>query len=924
MNAPIPEPNMQPARWRFGDIELDEFRLEIAQAGATIAVESKSLELLRVFVRHPGEVLTKDELLDAVWPGRVLSESVLARSISLLRRAIGDGEQSVIRTVHGYGYRFDAAVERLTPIKTQSAATLHLQPGDAPPLRPNWKLVERLGEGRNETWLVEHDKTRERRVFKFAGDGTGLSTLKREITLQRLLTESLGERAAVVPVLDWNLQEAPYFIETEWCPAGSLERWLAEHANVPLAVRSDLVAQAAEALAAAHGVGVLHKDVKPANLLVVVDGTGWPRLRLADFGSGVLIDDTRLQALSITRLGLTRDVGDGDSSGSLMYLAPEVIAGQPATLKSDVYALGVLLYQLIVGDLRRPLAPGWERDIADPLLREDIAAAAELDPARRFADAAQLAQRLRALDGRRLQHEIDRAERVRAEQTRRQLERWRAQRGWIAAAFATLAVGLAVSTWLYVDARRARDQAQRAELAAGAVNQFLIDDVLAASDPALSGRPDITVKELLQVAADKLGNRLQDLPLTEASIRRSLGDAMLGFGQFTSAERQYRLALQRFEGDEQRHPGLAAELHLQLGRALLDTEQFGESRQHVEHALVLAEAAPARRTALGAQVERARLIHMDNRPAEALAAIEALEPQVTAELPAHDPIQARLRRYHADLLCDSNRFEACLDANREAVAINERLHPPLHPDVFLSRRSMISAMVKSGQSDQAYALIPPLLADATRALGADHRLTMTIEQYLGIALQARGDFPGAERVLNHVYSEQKRLLGGQHTDTLNTQMALAYLFSARGRIEEALSYYREATEGFISRFGERDSEALVGLHNMARMLQLLERWQEALEIQQRRGAPAARCGNRRIRASARRQSGVSGANPPLARGPRLAPLAAAAHRLRRHTRQRLFAGIARSATSAKPWRAASASTASASRMPICAPRAFSH
>jgi len=834
MNAPIPEPNLQPARWRFGAVELDEFRLEIVLAGETVAVESKSLELLRVFVRHPGEVLTKDELLETVWPGRVLSESVLARSVSLLRRAIGDSEQRVIRTVHGYGYRFDATVERLTPVKTQSLATLHLEAGSTPPLRPNWKLVERLGEGRNETWLVEHDKTREQRVFKFAGDSTGLSTLKREITLQRLLMESLGERAAVVPVLDWNLQEAPYFIETEWCPAGSLERWMSEHPDVPLSTRLELVAQAAEVVAAAHGVGVLHKDIKPANLLIVLDAAGRPGVRLADFGSGVLIDDTRLQALSITRLGLTRDMQGSDSSGSLMYLAPEVIAGQPATLKSDVYALGVLLYQLIVGDLRRPLAPGWERHVDDPLLREDIAAAAELDPARRLSDAAQLAQRLRALDRRRLMLEHEHAEQARAEAVQRQIDRWRAQRGWIATAFAALILGLALSTWLYIDARQARDQAQRAEAAAGAVNRFLLNDVLAATDPELSGRPDITVRELLQVAADSLGDRLRGQPLIEASIRRSLGNAMLGFGQWAAAEAQFRRGLALLEGRSTQQPALVADLHLQISRSLLDTEEFVASREEAELARAIADRAQLRPLSLAAQVELARLMHMDNRPDDAMAAIEALAPIIKAELPANDPVQARLRRYHADLFCDTSRMQECLAANREAVAVNVRLHPPLHPEVFMARKAMAGALFQAGQLDEARAELEPLLADALRAFGPDHRLALNIEHTIGTLMQYSGDNAGAMQLYERVYERQRRALGDQHTDALTTLSSIAYLQSALGRHDKALAIYREVLAAQTAKFGQRDSQVVVAMHNVARMQQELGNWEEAAQTQ--RGA----------------------------------------------------------------------------------------
>jgi len=81
-----------------------------------------------------------------------------------------------------------------------------------------------------------------------------------------------------------------------------------------------------------------------------------------------------------------------------MYLAPEVLSGQFPKASADIYSLGVMLYQVIVGDFRKPLAPGWEAGIDDPLLREDIADAACGDPARRLKTAAELAERLTNLD----------------------------------------------------------------------------------------------------------------------------------------------------------------------------------------------------------------------------------------------------------------------------------------------------------------------------------------------------------------------------------------------------------------------------------------------------------------------------------------------------------------------------------------------
>ena len=832
MTSPAPpSPNLQPARWRFGDSELDEFRLEILHLGEVVPLEAKALELLRQFVRHPGEVLTKDELMEAVWPGRVLSESVLARAVSLLRKALADSSQTLIRTVHGYGYRFDAAVERLTPIKTQSAPTLHLQAGQKPPLRPNWQLVERLGEGRNETWLAVHDKTRERRVFKFAGDSIGLSTLKREITLQRLLIESLGDQAAVVAVLDWNLQEAPYFIETEWCSGGSLERWLGANAHAPVETRIDLVAQAAEALAAAHAVGVLHKDVKPQNLLIV-EQAGEPRVRLADFGSGLLIDDTRLQSLSITRLGLTRRDDEASSgSGSLLYLAPEVVAGQPATLKSDVYALGVLLFQLIVGDLRRPLAPGWERDIADPLLREDIAAAAELDPARRLADAAALAQRLRGLSRRRWELDNQRIEAQRLEAARRQLESWKAKRGWIGGAFAALVAGLAVSTWLYVDARTARDAARQAEAESSAVNQFLLKDLLAATDPELNGSANISVRELLDLAATRAGQRLRTQPEVEATVRRALGNAMYGFSDFAKAEPQYRQAI-RLLGDGTSDPALASGLHLDLSKTLVELERFETAEQEAQAAFEIAEAAKLPLETLSAKSQLAYLEFAANRFADALASFERLGVEAARILPADDAQLLQIARYRTDAICELGRLQECIAEYRQILDATLKTRSPKHPEVLNTRRMLAAALIVTGQRKQAIALLESLLRDAEEALGPVSRLTLGIAHDLAVALNYEGQQERALRIFERVLPEQSVLLGPSHTDTLVTKSGLASVYSKLGRKDEALRISKEIMDAQIARFGSSATVSLIAMHNTARDLQEVGRWQDAADTEQ--------------------------------------------------------------------------------------------
>jgi TolB-like protein/DNA-binding winged helix-turn-helix (wHTH) protein/tetratricopeptide (TPR) repeat protein len=391
-------------RWLFAGAVLDERSLTLTVDGKIQALDPKPLEVLLHMLNHAGEIVTKDELLAAVWPGRIISDSALTSCVARLRDGLSDQAQTVIKTVHGYGYRLVAPVK----VEASTAAPpprFDFKPGDHPVGHANWSLVERLGTGgHGEVWLARHDKTGEPRIFKYALDEQALPSLKREITLSRYLHDTLGDDAPFVRVLDWNFDVQPYCIQAEYTHGGNLLKWAEAQGGmgrVPLAARLDFAVKIAEALASAHAAGVLHKDLKPSNVLVDTKGDGPPRIRLSDFGSGGVLEPGKLDALGITRMGLTMTRGMSPTSGTPIYLAPELIAEQPATMQTDIYALGVLLYQLVIGDLKHPLAPGWEQDVEDELLREDIAAAAAGKPQRRLTEAASLAQRLRTLDARR-------------------------------------------------------------------------------------------------------------------------------------------------------------------------------------------------------------------------------------------------------------------------------------------------------------------------------------------------------------------------------------------------------------------------------------------------------------------------------------------------------------------------------------------
>jgi serine/threonine-protein kinase len=423
-------------------------------------------------------------------------------------------------------------------------------PGLEIPRRPRWRLVEKLGEGGfGEVWRGLHEKTGENRVFKFCYQPDRLRSLQREVTLFRLLKETLGSRDDIARILDWNFDEAPYFLECEYTEGGNLIEWVRDQggpSEVQLATRLELMAQVAEALAAAHSVGVLHKDVKPSNVLVRAGADGHPRVRLTDFGIGLITDREALARQGITVFDLTEMVADTSSAGGThLYMAPELVEGRNATVQADIYALGVMLYQFVAEDFSRALAPGWRRDVTDEVLQEDVAALVDGRPERRMRDAQRVAERLRTLDERRAKREAERREREEREAERLALDRAHRRRRLSAAIAAISLAVLAIVSYLALQAVEARREAERRRGQAESLIGFMVGDLRGKLEPI--GRLDL-LDEIGDQALQYFESVPEDQLTDEELFRRSetlrqIGDVRVSRGNLAEALDAYRQSL---------------------------------------------------------------------------------------------------------------------------------------------------------------------------------------------------------------------------------------------------------------------------------------------------------------------------------------------------------------------------------------------
>jgi non-specific serine/threonine protein kinase len=796
----------------FGRAELDEQRRELRVGGRAVALETKPYELLRVFLRHPGETLSKDELIDAVWPGRVVTEGVLAKCVTKLRGALADDGQQVIRTVHGYGYRFVASLSTRAPAGGIASPTPRA--GDALPARPHWHLVRELGQGGfGSVWLVEHDKTRERRVFKFAGDGAALQALKREITLYRLLHDTLGERAAIVRILDWNVDEPPYFIEAEYIAGGNLIEWCETQggvATISREMRIELIARIADALAAAHAIGVLHKDLKPANVLIAGDAAS-PEVRLADFGSGRALEPERLAALGITRLGLTGNRADGDTtSGTLFYLAPELIAGGAATVGADIYALGVVLYQIVVGDFRQPLAPGWEREIDDELLREDISAAADLDPSRRLADAGELARRLRTLHERARARADERTAAAHALEARAQVARWRTRRQWLFVLCGVLAMASAVTVALYL-------RAEREAATTRAINAFLDDDLLAAANPYSNREPDLRVREVLDRASAKVGERFAGRPAEEAAIRTTLGRTYAGIGDYAETRRQLSRALELVAASSGGKSGEA----LQLRRALADNDVEDTHYDDAEKAYaalaadIAAVHGPDSDEAMTLGAARARLEMRRGHFEVAAKAIESALPRWRARFGASSDVVLDATADLGQSYRNMARFDEAEAKSREVHDADVARFGATHWRTLQALQELAQIERARGHFDQAVALERQVLDGREKAFGRTHEETQNALNELASMLQDQKKFAEAEPIFREVLATREKTLGEQHERTRNAMNNLALVLKQSGKLDEAEALYQRALAIERTLLGPDELDVLILEHNLA-------------------------------------------------------------------------------------------------------------
>ena len=552
--------------------------------------------------------------------------------------------------------------------------------------------------------------------------------------------------------------------------------------------RLALFEQIAAAVDYAHRHLLVHRDIKPANVLVTGDG----QVKLLDFGIAKLIDESSDESdLTVTRL----------NPMTPKYASPEQLLGDSITTASDVYQLGLLLYQLITdrapyedsptaasalvdaARARTSLQPGKVADVPDDL-DAIVMMATRPEPERRYASAGRLEQDVRAfLDGRPVAARGDSW----AYRARRFAGRHRV--GVTGSVLALVAaVGLAVAVaWGYVNAERER-------LRAEAIGTFLKDTLSGARPFIAQGRDTTLLKEIIDQAADRIDSELADRPYAAADVHLTIAETLQLLSDYERASIHAAAAVQGF--DSRLGPRAYETLYARLIEGLLawDLGQFEEAE------LILSDVLEISRSEFGDEAELTLTAITDLGLAiRAQGRLKDAEPYYRESM-----VLARRTLGEADamtigtignvafLLAELDRLDEAEAYARESAALSRTHLGPNNSDTWLAVDKLAALLAKQNQLDEALALHLEASEGLRRLLGDRHSTTLGSIYSTAIVLRQLERYDEAVATFESVAQVVEEEFGAGSRYMYPTLRELGRALLAAGRPVEARPVLEQA------------------------------------------------------------------------------------------------------------------------------------
>lgn len=735
----------------------------------------------------------------------------------------------------------------------------------APKQIGRYEIIKLLGEGGFGSVFLAEQRIPVRRKVALKVVKLGMDTAE---VLQRFEAErqalALMDHPNVAKVYDAGVTDRgqPFFA-MEYVEGVPLNRYVDDN-EMEVEERLRVFVDVCRAVQHAHQKGLIHRDLKPGNIIVsTLDGE--PAPKVIDFGIA------KATGPSLTETNFHTETGR--LIGTPEYMSPEQCAGSvDIDTRTDVYALGVILYELLTGSLpfdSKTLRAGGIDGITKIIrevepTRPSVKVSASATAAGADSELMLRVLRARKTDLRHLQRSIQgdldwivlkalEKDRNRRYETANALamdvvrhmgnepvsagppdlqyrlgkfaRRNKVLVGTLTAVAAALVVGLLLATWGFVAASRARD---RAELALAAEQAALVKEKAARESERLANRDTAA-------AAREVGVQLE----TSNAVRAFLTDLLASAdpsrarGREVTVREVVERAVATLEtGRYARRPEVEVELRSTLGNTLRTLGFSEQAKVQLTKALETARKTPAMTSStMFSLLNRAGLASRDAKDAE--GAMKLLEEALTTAVKAGgeetmDVATARqnLALVHLDIgrLGDAERYL------RQALETYVKLLPEADARLATVRNNLANVYHSRGELEQAEKLYRDALAVLDKQYGADDPATASACRNLALVLYDRNDLVSAEIYLRRAVTTWKKVLPPEHQDYRQVLDLLGDALRDQGKLEEAMGVVRESL-GIREKFAGKDSfEACEALANLVNLKQRQEKVAEAVEL----------------------------------------------------------------------------------------------
>jgi eukaryotic-like serine/threonine-protein kinase len=733
-----------------------------------------------------------------------------------------------------------------------------------------YRLVRKLGEGgMGQVWLAEQTAPLQRLVaIKLVRTGVSNTALLARFESERQALARMNH-PAIAKVYDAGTTPdgLPYFV-MEYVPGVPITVYC-DQKRLSIRQRIELFTQVCEGVQHAHQKALIHRDLKPQNILVT-DIDGKPTPRIIDFGIAKAVAERDSLATMVTR--------EGNFVGTPAYMSPEQADPEIRDIdtRSDVYSLAVILYELLTGAL--PFDPTeWRSEVIDEALRR----LREQDPPlpsiqfRKLAitesKTATNAAHLRSTEPQQLVTtlrgdldwitmkalERDRARRygtpnelaadlhhflanepvaARPASAVYRFQKY-ARRHRVGVSVAAAALGLLVAFGVMqtIQIRRVtaeRDHTARERDRANRIAQFMIK-MFKVSQPSEARGNSITAREVLDKASTDIDAGLTKDPELQARLMYTMGNVFLSLGLDSRAQSLFERALdiqRRVLGPEnpdtlQTATSLANSLRFQ--GHLPESEKLHLQTLEIQRRVL----GPQHPDTLDSGGDYAATLFAEGRYPEA----EKLQrenldirrrsfgPQDPDTLMAMRDLSSTLRR--------EGHFTDAEKLQREALDVQRRTLGPDHPDTLTTMTSLANTEFKQAHFSEAESLYRDVLDSRHRILGPEHPDTLTAMGNLANALSSEGHFPEAEKLQRESLAIKTRVLGAEHPDTLREMENLSFTLGNDNRFADAEKLQRQVIAIGSRVLGPDHPDVLETMNGLAGNLQREGRYTEAEKLE---------------------------------------------------------------------------------------------